>query len=96
MLSEFTRYAEEETDLFAGMRINAQFGSYASMCASERHDEEALADYEEGQRTGYAVCPECGERKVKVRSFFARQYGGGYDTTYVCESDGCSYKEVCV
>lgn len=58
--------------------------------AMEREEREAA------EAGGLRLCPSCGHRSVRVRSFPTRQYGGGMDSTEVCEHDGCEYAEVYV
>jgi hypothetical protein len=48
------------------------------------------------ERTGRHVCPTCRQRSVKEKVLPTRQYGGGYDTSYLCETPGCGYVDVAV
>lgn len=63
--------------------------------AHERYYEE-MEQEEQAARAagGLRICPDCGERSVRVHTRATRQYGGGTDTFYDCER--CEYAEVCV
>lgn len=89
-------------------RLEFQYGKDAARLHEEaakldvspmNEDEYHLwadADYRaEETCDGRKICPGCGCRSVKVRSFATRQYGGGYDTTEECDLN-CGYREVFV
>jgi DNA-directed RNA polymerase subunit M/transcription elongation factor TFIIS len=45
---------------------------------------------------GRTTCPACKQRSVVEHLRPTRQYGGGWDAFYQCETPGCGYEEVCV
>lgn len=87
--------AEEEAE-HAG--YHGQPSNGCTICADEAA-QVAAAEAEEAARVaagGREVCPTCHNRSVQVRVTPTRQYGGGSNTYYKCETPGCKYAEVCV
>jgi DNA-directed RNA polymerase subunit M/transcription elongation factor TFIIS len=71
--------------------------NYEDDPAYVKHLEEMEAEEEARVASGgLELCPTCEQRSVKVTTKYTKNYGGGWDTFYKCQTEGCTYWEVCV